>query len=126
MKLVPLVFAALIAIPALAQPNRAAADADPGYGRELPEGSANLDFIVVNRTGRTIIAIAITPVGEGAPWSTDILVPRDLPNNERGAASYSRDIELCRWRVRATFEGGQTRDYPAVNLCATLRVELGR
>ncbi|MGE0180140.1 MAG: hypothetical protein AB7O91_10025 [Sphingomonas sp.] len=93
-------------------------------GRELPEGAANLDFIVVNRTGRTITGIAITPEGEGAPWSADILTPRDVPNDERGAASYSRDIELCLWAVRATFEGGQTRDFPAVNLCDTVRVEL--
>jgi len=93
-------------------------------GRDLPETAAALDFIIFNRTGRTITAIAITPRGEGAPWSADILSPRDLPDGERGAASYTRDIELCSWTIRATFEGGQTRDFPAVNLCDTIRVEL--
>jgi hypothetical protein len=97
---------------------------DPGYGRELPEGSGNLDFVAVNRTGRTVVDIQITPSGEGAPWSRDILVHPELPNGERGAASYGRDIELCRWDVRATFEGGGNRVWRRVNLCQTVRVEL--
>ncbi len=114
-----LVLALTCAGPAVAQ-----SAGDASSGRELPEGAANLDFIVVNRTGRTITAIAITPRGEGAPWSEDILAPRDLPDGERGAASYTRDIELCRWAIRATFADGRTRDFPAVNLCETIRVEL--
>ena len=97
---------------------------DPGYGRELPQGSANLDFVAVNRTGRTIVDIQITPTGEGSPWSVDILTPRDLPNGERGAASYARDIELCRWDVRANFEDGSNRVWRSVDLCETVRVLL--
>ena len=97
---------------------------DPGHGRELPEGSANLDFVAVNRTGRTIVDIQITPTGEGAPWSSDILAQRDLPDGERGAASYTRDIELCRWDIRATFEGGGNRIWRRIDLCSTVRVEL--
>ena len=34
------------------------------------------------------------------------------------------DIELCAWEIRITFEDGQTRDYPTVNLCETIRVDL--
>jgi hypothetical protein len=106
---------------ALAQPGGAP---DPGSGRELPEGSANLDFILVNRTGRTIVDVQITPSGEGSGWSDDILVQREVPNVERAAASYTRDIELCRWDVRATFEGGAQRVWPRIDLCNTVRVEL--
>jgi hypothetical protein len=92
-------------------------------GRELAAGAANLDFIIVNRTGRTIEALSISPAGEES-WSDDILVQREVPEGERAAASYSRDVELCRWDVRVTFEGGDRRSWPAVNLCDTIRVEL--
>ena len=37
---------------------------------------------------------------------------------------YPRDIELCRWDRRATFEGWATRIWPRVDLCDTVRVEL--
>ena len=104
-----------------------AATAQPSgstHGRELAEGAANLDFIVVNRTGRTIVDIAITPSGEGAPWSDDILVQREVPPDERAAASYTRDIELCLWDVRATYEDGRQQSWPRVNLCDTIRLVL--
>lgn len=97
---------------------------DDGYGTELPEGAANLDFILVNRTGQTITAINITPSGEESAWSIDILVQRDVPSGERAAVSYTRDIELCRWDVRATFSNGERRTWPLINLCRTVRVEL--
>ena len=90
-----------------------------------------IDFIVFNRTGQTITAIAIRPdegrLDPGAPenpWSANALTQRELPSGQRAAAHYEADIELCRWQVRVTFAGGQTRDYPAVNLCETIRVDL--
>lgn len=113
-------FAGMIAALALA----GAAEAQPSHGRELAEGAANLDFIVVNRTGRTVVALAITPSGEDSAWSDDILVQPEVPDGERAAASYTRDIELCLWDVRATFEDGRTQSWPSVNLCETIRVVL--
>jgi hypothetical protein len=104
-----------------------AAPAQPGdgsHGRELAEGAANLDFIIVNRTGRTIVGLAIAPTGEGAEWSENILVQRDVPTGERAAASYTRDIELCRWDVQATYEDGRRQSWPGINLCDTIRVVL--
>ena len=92
-------------------------------GLELGPGAANLDFIIVNRTGRTIEALSISPAGEES-WSDDILAQREVPDGERAAASYTRDVELCRWDVRVTFEEGDRRSWPAVNLCDTIRVEL--
>lgn len=108
---------------ALVQPPRALPLED-GYGSELPDGAANLDFILVNRTGRTITAVNITPSGEEAPWSQDVLVQREVPSGERAAVSYTRDIELCRWDVRVTYANGQRRTWPLVDLCRTVRVEL--
>jgi hypothetical protein len=96
---------------------------DPGYGRELPEGAANLDFIVVNRTGQTITAVQITPEGDES-WTRNVMVQRDLPDLERSAVSFTRDLEQCRWDVRVTFENGNRRSWPRVDLCETVRVEL--
>ncbi len=97
---------------------------DSAHGRELAEGAANLDFVVVNRTAFTLIGLGIAPSGEGALWSEDILVPDEVPPGERAAASYTRDIELCRWDLRATFEGGRHRIWPRIDLCDTVRVVL--
>ena len=90
-----------------------------------------VDFIAFNRTGRTVTALAIRPeegepgVGTPAdPWSANILTQRELPDGTRAAAHFEADIELCRWQLRATFADRQTRDYPAVDLCNTIRVDL--
>ncbi|MEA3011574.1 MAG: hypothetical protein QOD42_119 [Sphingomonadales bacterium] len=92
-------------------------------GRELPESSANLDFIIVNKTGQTITALNISPRGEES-WTGNLLHHRDVPPDERAAASFTRDVELCRWDVRVTYESGRRQSWPAVNLCDTVRVEL--
>jgi len=90
-----------------------------------------LDFIAFNRTGRTVTALSVRP-DEGPldpgvapdPWSANVLAQRELPDGQRAAAHYQADIELCRWQLRATFANRQTRDYPSVNLCETIRVDL--
>lgn len=90
-----------------------------------------LDFIAFNRSGRAVTALSLRPDegpldagAEPAAWSDNVLAQRELPDGQRAAAHYEADIELCRWQLRATFAGGQTRDYPSVNLCETIRVDL--
>lgn len=90
-----------------------------------------IDFIAFNRTGRTITGIAIRPdegpLAAGAPetpWGDNVLTQRELPDGQRAAVHKEADIEMCAWQVRATFSGGETRDFPAVNLCETIRVDL--
>lgn len=112
-------FAAALALSA----QQAEPEGDSIGGRELPESSANLDFIIVNKTGQTIVALNISPRGEES-WSDNLLHHRDVPTDERAAASYTRDVELCRWDVRVTYEGGSRQSWPAINLCDTIRVEL--
>jgi hypothetical protein len=99
------------------------AEGDSIGGRELPEESANLDFIILNRTGQTIVELNISPRGEES-WSTNLLHYREVEDQERAAASYSRDVELCRWDVRVRYVGGSRQSWPAINLCDTVRVEL--
>ena len=98
-------------------------EGDSAGGTELPEGSANLDFVMLNRTGQTIVELNISPAGEES-WSDNLLHYPEVPDQERAAASYARDVELCRWDVRVRFPTGQRRSWPAVNLCDTVRVEL--
>ena len=105
-------------------PKPAEEDASDGmHGRELAEGAANLDFIIVNRTGQTIRELSISPAGEES-WSDNLLAAREVPPDERAAAAYSRDVELCAWDVRVTYEGGHRQSWPRINLCDTIRVEL--
>lgn len=112
--------------------NTAATNGLWGVPEEEDEAShRGLDFIAFNRSGRTIAALAIRPdegpLAPGAaetPWSDNVLTQRELPDGQRAAAHYEADIELCRWQVRVTFADRQTRDYPAVNLCETIRVDL--
>lgn len=106
-----------------AQASQPEPEGDPGSGTELPETSANLDFIVLNRTGQTIVELNISPAGDES-WSDNLLHYREVEDQERAAASFSRDVELCRWDIRVRFRNGNGRSWPAVNLCDTVRVEL--
>jgi hypothetical protein len=113
-----LLLAAALALSAQPEP-----EGDSIGGRELPESAANLDFIIVNKTGQTITALNISPRGEES-WSVNLLHHREVEPDERAAASYTRDVELCRWDIRVTYESGNRQSWPAINLCDTIRVEL--
>ena len=126
---------AAAAQPEAAQPEAGNAAAGNGlWGVAEAEDEAShrgLDFIAFNRTGQTVTALAVRPdegpLAPGAgetPWSADVLAQTELPDGQRAAAHYEADIELCRWQLRATFADGKTRDYPAMNLCETIRVDL--
>ena len=118
----------------VAGPAAATAAANGLWGVAEEEDAAShrgIDFVAFNRTGRTITALAIRPdegePGVGTPqdpWSANVLTQRELPDGTRAAAHFEADIELCRWQLRATFADRQTRAWPAVNLCDTIRVDL--
>ena len=120
--------------PSPAQSENAALSANASWGEPQPDDEAShrgIDFIVFNHTGRTITAVAIRadegPLDSGVPenpWGENILVQRELPAGQRAAAHAEPDIELCTWEIRATFEDGETRVHPTVNLCETIRVDL--
>jgi hypothetical protein len=57
-------------------------EGDSVGGRELAESSANLDFIIVNKTGQTIVELNISPRGEES-WSVNLL-------HQRGPAGRAR------------------------------------
>lgn len=111
-----------------------APDGNASWGAAEAEDEAShrgIDFIVFNRTGRTITGIAIRPdegpLSPGAPetpWGDNVLTQRELPDGQRAAAHKEADIEICGWQIRATFAGGETRNFPTVNLCETIRVDL--
>ena len=69
-----ILLAALLALGA--QPSQP--EPDPGSGRDLPESSANLDFVILNRTGQTIVELSTDNVdmelpAPGAGVITEIL-----------------------------------------------------
>ena len=131
-----------------AAPSAPAAPAAPAPGNSAAtEGATNtlwgvaeaedeashrgIDFIAFNRTGKTVTALSIRPQegepGIGTPedpWSSNVLTQTELPDGTRAAAHFEADIELCRWQLRVTFADRQTRNYPAVDLCNTIRVDL--
>jgi hypothetical protein len=113
----------LLLVAALAFSSQPEPESDSIGGRELAESSANLDFIIINHTGQTIVELNISPRGEES-WTGNLLHYPEVPPDERAAASFSRDVELCRWDVRVTYQGGHRQSWPAVNLCDTVRVEL--
>lgn len=90
---------------------------DESHGRDLPEGAANLDFIVFNRTGRTITALSISPAGKDS-CSVNLLTHPEVASGERAAAAYSRDVELCTWDVRVPTKAAEPLRDPAPT-CAT-------
>lgn len=118
----------------MAAPANAMQDGNASWGAAEAEDEAShrgIDFIVFNRTGRSITGIAIRPdegpLSPGAPetpWGDNVLTQRELPDGQRAAAHKEADIEICRWQIRATFAGGETRAFPTVNLCETIRVDL--
>ena len=113
-----------------------AAPANGLWGVAEEEDAAShrgIDFIAFNRTGKTVTALAIRPEegepGVGTPedpWSTNVLAQGELPDGTRAAAHFEPDIEICRWQLRATFADRRTRDYPATNLCNTIRSRSSR
>jgi hypothetical protein len=125
-----------------AAPDRAPAQANAGnavtgnglWGVTEAEDEAShrgVDFIAFNSTGRTIAALSIRPdegpLAPGAsedPWSANVLTQSELPEGQRAAAHFEADVEMCRWQLRVTFADRKTRDYPGMNLCDTIRVDL--
>jgi hypothetical protein len=116
------------------QPGTTSSSGNSLWGVAEAEDEAShrgIDFIAFNRTGQTVMALSIRPdegpleadVPENS-WSENVLTQPELPDGQRASAHFEADIELCRWQVRATLADGRTRDYPTVNLCEAIRVDL--
>ena len=82
----------------------------------MTSGSTQQEFAIVNNTGRTVTRLANSAAGED-DWGIDMLGMQPLPNGERTQTSFGRGTDQCLWDFRATFEGGETRDWRGVNLC---------
>ena len=57
-------------------------------------------------------------------WGPDILGQNVLPNGQQGQVQFARGQDQCEWDIRATFEGGGTGDWRAINLCETTTITL--
>ena len=129
--------AAPAAPPPPATGNTAGNEAAPANGlwgvaeEEDAASHRGIDFVAFNRTGQTVTGLSLRPDegpldagAEETPWTSNILAQRELPDGSRAAAHYEADIEICHWQLRATFADRRTRDYPSIDLCSTIRVDL--
>ena len=109
----------------------AVADAPPKLPAEnagvptgvMTSGSTQQSFSIVNNTGRTVTRLTDSAANED-DWGIDILGMQPLPDGETAQASFTRGEDQCLWDFRATFEGGETRDWRGVNLCEASTVTL--
>ncbi len=91
----------------------------------MTAGTTQASLAIVNNTGRTVLRLTISAASEN-DWGIDMLGMQTLPNGETGQVSFGRGTSQCLWDFRATFEGGETRDWRGVNLCEVSTVTLTR
>lgn len=85
--------------------------------------AARQDFVVVNKTGQTILTLNVSPT-EADTWGPDILGTDVLPAGQRAEVTFDNEEERCEWDLRVTYEDGDTGDWRDINLCETAVVEL--
>ena len=100
----------------------------PGQNTNAPDGvmtagSTQQSLSIVNNSGRTVTRLANSVAGED-DWGIDMLAMQPLPNGETARADFGRGSDQCLWDFRATFEGGETRDWRGVNLCEVTTLTL--
>jgi hypothetical protein len=86
-------------------------------------GAAQHEFSVVNNMGRTVTRLVSSGANED-DWGIDMLAMQTRPNGATGRVSVGRSDGQCLWDLRATLEGGETRDWRGLNLCELSSVTL--
>ncbi|MGZ8336912.1 MAG: hypothetical protein ACXWU1_09660 [Allosphingosinicella sp.] len=89
----------------------------------MTSGTTQEELSIVNNTGQTVMRLANSVAGED-DWGGDMLAMQTLPNGETAQTSFGRGADQCLWDLRATFDGGETRDWRGVNLCEVSTVTL--
>jgi hypothetical protein len=100
------------------------AEAPPG-NNIVPNGvsgSPQQEFSVVNNSGRLVTRLVYSVAGED-DYGIDMLAMQTLPIGYTARVGVGRS-EGCVHDLRATFEGGETRDLRGVNVCESSTVTL--
>jgi hypothetical protein len=82
----------------------------------LPAKAADQDFTLNNRTGHTLKALFVSPVGQDS-WGSDILGQDVLENGESVDVKFDRGEDQCNWDVRGEFEDGSYAEVRDVDFC---------
>ena len=86
-------------------------------------GSPQREFSVVNDSGRVVTRLVYSEAGAD-DYGIDMLAMQTLPVGYTARVGVGRS-EGCVHDLRATFEGGETRDLRGVNVCESSTVTLG-
>jgi hypothetical protein len=89
----------------------------------MTAGTTQQDFAIVNNSGRTVTRLTNSIANED-DWGIDMLRMEPLPDGGTAQVSLGRGADQCLWDFRATFDGGETRDWRSVNLCEVSSVTL--
>lgn len=85
--------------------------------------AAAQDFTIVNATGRTVMAINISPTGEDE-WGPDLLGSQVMPDGATASVTFDVDEARCLWDIRATFDDAEVGDWRALDLCEVSTITL--
>lgn len=85
--------------------------------------AAAQDFTIVNNTGRTVMTLNISPIGED-DWGPDVLGSDVLGDGATGSVSFEVDESRCLWDLRATFDDGASGDWRGIDLCEVSTITL--
>ena len=108
-----------------AAPEPVAASEAPVGNNIVPNGvsgSPQREFNVVNDSGRLVTRLVSSVAGED-DYGIDMLAEQTLPIGYTARVGVGRS-EGCVHDLRATFEGGETRDLRGVNVCESSAVTL--
>lgn len=81
------------------------------------------DFTIVNDTGRTVMAINVSPTGEDE-WGPDLLGSQVMADGISASVTFDVDEARCLWDIRATFDDGAVGDWRALDLCEISTITL--
>lgn len=85
-----------------------------------PALAENWDFVLVNKTGKTITLVEVSPSG-AADWKKDRrdddLGPKSIKPGDDYTVHFDKDDKTCKYDVRMTFEGDSQTVWPAFDVC---------
>ncbi len=85
--------------------------------------AAAQDFTIVNDTGRTVMAINVSPTGED-DWGPDLLGSQVMADGVTASVTFDMDEARCLWDIRATFDDGAVGDWRGLDLCEISTITL--
>jgi hypothetical protein len=87
----------------------------------LPASAQRQNFALINRTGSTITAVNVSPVGSNS-WGPNILGNQVVNDEQQLDVSFPPGITECNFDLKITYDTEDSADLRAVNLCNASRI----